>query len=121
MKKNKFLESEQLADRKNCHYEVTVYMQVYGDSARTYNQSTTFKGSDLLDCRQRALDHYKTIYKHLLPASFCGLPFASLNDSIHLSTAIHSIDFLFIDGRCNEEAQISLSGEGEKEIDLSGN
>ncbi len=90
-------------------------MATYEDSRRHLNQTTIFEGSDILDCRGRAINYYKTIKVHVGNANeYLGMPFKPYKTSVRGKTAIISIDLVF---EADGDYITLIGGEG-KEHDL---
>jgi len=100
MKKNKaYTETEQLSRRRNCHYTVRIDLHTNDGSQKNYNLQITFKGSDLLECRAKAVACFSEKEKEIRELTeFEGLPLVADYSEANEPTSTANVDIEF----CND-------------------
>ena len=101
-------------------YRVTEFVTTFGDDMgknEPYDHEEDFKGFDLLECREMAINYYKERHKGFQEDNVkYFLPFASPKDFIIGQNAAHSLTLSLIECIDNENYEYILSGEDEQTI-----
>ncbi len=101
------------------YYKVTIFVNTLEKEMRSFDHEELFEGSNLIECRNKAISFYKEQIHGLSKGlKFHDFPFTSYENSEYGKTAAFSINLIF----CREGEDIEeyiISGEGEKEQTLA--